>query len=354
VVRYASLEPATGPTVPKRKGELVVRPPRSPASHLATIVAVAGLIAAIAATAGPAAASGGAVRGTTVHTRNGLAHYLPVRGSLARPNHVASNLLYHGGPVMKKSHTYAIFWQPPHLQNGAATFFSPQYFTLNQRYFGDVGGNGLYNNNKQYYQIAGGLTQHIKNVSTFAHVWVDTASMPASGCNDSATPGNCLSDSQIQAEVTHAIAVNGWRATPTNMFFVFTPKGEGSCFNNSSTCAFTFYCAYHGAFGNTIYANMPYGNTFPGNCTTLSQFPNEADSDVEISIVSHEHMEAVTDPHLNAWYDAGGSEIGDLCAYNYGSRTLDGGLANEQWNGNFYVVQQEWDNKKSACVQFGP
>ncbi len=81
------------------------------------------------------------------------------------------------------------------------------------------------------------------------------------------------------------------------MFFVFTPKGEGSCFGSGPPCAFTDYCAYHGAFGNTIYANMPYGNTFAGNCTSLSQFPNEADSDVEINIVSHEHMEAVTDPH---------------------------------------------------------
>jgi hypothetical protein len=327
-----------------------VRPFRSRASHAATLIAVAGLIAAIAASAGPAAASSS----TTVRTKNGVAHYLPVRGAFASPTHTQANLTYHGGPIMKQSHTYAIFWKPAHLQNGAATFFSAQYMTLMGRYFGDVGGNGLYNNNKQYYQIVGSKTQHIKNRSNLAGTWVDTGALPASGCSDSATPGNCLSDSQIQAEVTHAIAVNGWKATPANMFFVFTPKGEGSCFNNSSTCAFTAYCAYHGAFGKTIYANMPYGNTFSGNCTTLSSFPNEADSDVEISITSHEHMEAVTDPQLNAWYDPSGEEIGDLCAYNYGTRSLDGGLANEQWNGNFYVVQQEWDNKVGHCVQSGP
>ena len=193
-------------------------------------------------------------------------------------------------------------------------------------------------------------------MSTFAHVWVDTAAMPALGVHRlRARRANCLSDSQIQAEVTHAIAVNGWKASTTNMFFVFTPKGEGSCFNNSSTCAFTFYCAYHGAFGNTIYANMPYGNTFAGNCTSLSQFPNE-------------RRLGRRDQHRQPRAHGGGdrsqaqclvrperqSEIGDLCAYNYGSRTLDGGLANEQWNGNFYVVQQEWDNKKTACVQHGP
>ena len=32
-------------------------------------------------------------------------------------------------------------------------------------------------------------------------------------------------------------------------------------------------------------------------------------------------------------------------AYNYGPITLDGGKANEQWKGHFYVVQQEWSNK---------
>ncbi len=167
-----------------------MRPFRSRASHVASVIAVAGLIAAVAATAGPAAASGGRVRGTTVRTKNGLAHYLPVQGSLAGPNHTAANMTYHGGTVMKKSHTYAIFWQPPHLQNGAATFFSAQYFNLNERYFGDVGGNGLYNNNKQYYQIVGGKQQHIRNrVEPSPHVWVDTAAMPASGCTDSCDAG---------------------------------------------------------------------------------------------------------------------------------------------------------------------
>jgi hypothetical protein len=33
---------------------------------------------------------------------------------------------------------------------------------------------------------------------------------------------------------------------------------------------------------------------------------------------------------------------------------LDGGKANQQWNGNFYILQQEWSNKQSTCVQSGP
>jgi hypothetical protein len=301
-----------------------------------------------------AAATSNAIRGTTVRTANGVAHYLPTVAHQSKPKSI-QNLNYHGGKIMKKSFTYAIYWDPPTLQNGNPSFFSAQYQTIINRYFNDVGGQpikSLYGNNTQYYQSP--PLVHIKNISSLAGTFVDTHAFPASGCTDSATPGNCLSDSQIQAEVSHARSVNGWSAGAKNMFFVFTPKGEGSCFNNSSSCAFTVYCAYHGSFGNTIYANMPYGNTFNGNCTTLSQFPNDADADVEISITSHEHMEAVTDPNLNAWYDSSGEEIGDLCAYNYGSITLDGGKANEQWNGHFYVVQQEWDNAVSGCVQKGP
>jgi hypothetical protein len=65
---------------------------------------------------------------------------------------------------------------------------------------------------------------------------------------------------------------------------------------------------------------------------------------------SDEHMEAVTDGHLDAWYDASGNEIGDKCAWNFGSLPLDGGKANEQWNGHYYIVQQEWSNSKAGCV----
>lgn len=323
-------------------------------SGAAALATLAGVSVAILSASPAGASSVGAAGANTVRTENGVAHYLPVVGHQVTPTQTQSNLLYHGGPIMKKSVTYAIYWDPPKLQNGTASFFSAQYQSTVDRYFGDVGGNGLYNNDTQYYMTKGRKTIHIKNSSSLGGTWVDTGAFPAPGCTDSATPGNCLSDSQIQAEVTHAIAVNGWKANAKNMFFVFTPKGMGSCFNGSSECAFTAYCAYHGSFANTIYANMPYGNTFSHNCTTLSSFPNDPDSDVEISITSHEHMEAVTDPKLNAWYDSSGEEIGDLCAYNYGTLSLDGGLANEQWDGNFYVVQQEWDNKVSGCRQTGP
>ena len=62
-------------------------------------------------------------------------------------------------------------------------------------------------------------------------------------------------------------------------------------------------------------------------------------------------METTTDPEVNVWFDTFGYENGDKCAYDYGVLGLDGGLANEEWNGHFYVVQQEWSNLRNGCAQ---
>jgi hypothetical protein len=317
------------------------------------------VLAAIAASVSMGSA---AIAGTGAHIARqpgapAHIHYMP---SHASPNHTAANMTYHGGPVMVTSNTYAIFWEPKKLQNGDPAYVAKGYNAGIIRYFKDVGGTTLYNNNTQYYQGSGASQKFIKNKSTFAASWVDTAPYPASGCTDKATPGNCVNDAQIQAEVTHAKAVNGWSSSPTNGFFVFTAGGEGSCFGASGSCAFTAYCGYHGFFSGTMYANMPYGATHTPDpqfrifCTRTDLFPNQRDLDMETNILSHEHQEMVTDPALNAWYDPSGEEIGDLCSYNYGTRDEDNGTANQDWNGHFYLLQQEWDNHQSSCVQDGP
>jgi hypothetical protein len=278
-----------------------------------------------------------------------------------QPKVIQANMTYHGGPVMRAAHhAYAIFWEPPTLQNGDPAYVAPDYNARIKQYFKDLGGTGLNNNNTQYYQVVNGQQQHIKNVADLGGSWVDTAPYPASGCSDPKTPGGCLTDAQIRAEVTHAIQVNGWTTNDTNGFFVFTARGEGSCFGGS--CFLTTYCAYHGAFGSTLYANMPYGQSAwlgtRSTCTRIQgqgqHFPYEPDSDIEVNITSHEEIEMTTDPHLNAWFDPSGEEIGDLCVYNYGTKDEDGGKANQLWNGTFYLMQMEWDNAQSGCVQEGP
>jgi hypothetical protein len=290
-------------------------------------------------------------------------HAMPVRAvapKAAAAPLTSTNLTYHGGPVMRaKSLTYAIFWTPPKLQNGTAAAVSPTYQSLIERYLKDVGGSGLYNVNIQYYQVVNGAKQKIQNVSTWKGSWVDTSPYPASGCTDTATPGNCLTDAQIQAEVRKALTANGWTGGKTKIFFVFTSPGEGSCFAaDGASCAFTQYCAYHNWFrsGGTpvIYANMPYTGTNLDACGVAVSPNGDMAADSTINVTSHEHMEAVTDPMLNAWYDPSGFENGDKCAWRFGTLDQDGGQANQQMNGHFYILQQEWSNASSSCVKTYP
>ncbi len=264
-------------------------------------------------------------------------------------------LIYNGGPVMQSGTIdYAIFWEPPKLQDGMTTSVSAHYNSLLQQYFGDIGGSALYNVASQYYDNRSG---HIVNSATFGGAWVDTTSYPASGCIDSATPAGCLTDVQIQAEVTRAMNVNSWTSGLNHIFFVFTSDGEGSCFDSTGgMCSFTYYCAYHSAFEDSnnhpvIYANMPYTGTVLSACGVGNSPNNDPAADSTINVTSHEQMEAVTDPLLNAWYDTQGNEIGDKCAWNFGSVNLDGGQANEHWHQDYYLVQQEWSNALDGCSQ---
>jgi outer membrane protein assembly factor BamB len=302
---------------------------------------------------------------TTLHTitptiNHKLPHILKTRhaahGSISRFD-TSQNLLYNGGPVMQTtSTTYAIFWEPPTLQDDTPTQVSSTYNTLLERYFNDIGGSGVYANDTQYYDTNGSII----NSSTFGGVYVDTSAYPASGCSDQITPNDCLTDAQIQAEVTKAMAANHWTSGLTHMFFVFTSQGEGSCFDGTSTsCAFTDYCAYHSYFDDNqnqpvIYANMPYTGTALDACGVSTSPNNDYDADSTINVTSHEHMEAVTDPLLNAWYDNQGYEIGDKCAWNFGTPSLNNGSANVEWNNDYYIVQQEWSNQIGNCTLSAP
>jgi hypothetical protein len=285
---------------------------------------------------------------------------VPVHGQ-AKANHLrtsSSDMSYHGGPVMTTNTVYAIYWAPS--DDSGVTFSDTNYQTIVNQFLDDVAtaqdatGN-VYGIDTQYYNASG---THIANESKFGGGYLD--STPAgsyTSCSDTYTPGKCVTDSQIQAEVKAFMSAHGISASPTTLFAVFTAPGIGSC-DSSSSCAFSQYCAYHGDFssgGQTVYyANMPYVGTDLNNCGT-GQSPNgDANADSEINVLSHETNEAITDEQLNAWYDKRGYEIGDKCAWNFGTAlggsSQKGTEYNQVINTHDYYVQQEWSNKVSACA----
>jgi hypothetical protein len=308
------------------------------------------------------AASSGGLSPLTV-TANG--HSVHVHPTLQRHAARAASfpdpgpLLYHsGGVIMPSASLYAIFWLPASgkLQNGQATIMGSLFPYSQESFLQDYARHGIGNITTQYYQTIGSTTTFPSNAGGLAGVALDTSPYPASGCTDAATPGNCLTDAQIQAEIMKVMKANGWTGGLDKIYLLYTSTGEGSCVG--TICAYMDYCAYHSAITsvspNIIYVNMPYGNLNVCQAEGTPSPSGHPVTDAAISIASHEITEAITDPLLNAWYTAQGNEIGDLCNFIYGSNTWDGGKANQFWNGHFYELQMEFDNHSSACQQVGP
>ena len=119
--------------------------------------------------------------------------------------------------------------------------------------------SNVYATDTQYYDTS---NAHIADSSTVGASATDTSPYPANGCTDKATK-ICLSDAQLQNELVNVMNANGWPTSSggvQNLFFIFTPKGVGSC--AGSSCAYSTYCAYHSWIGTRqraiLYANQPY------------------------------------------------------------------------------------------------
>jgi hypothetical protein len=306
----------------------------------------------------------------------------------------SGSLYYNGGPVMTTSTVYAIYWQPPgyQLPNGYANNLNG-YFKDLQATNGK--NTNTYVNATQYFQQVNGSTQYVQNKTTFAGSAIDTNPLPAldpvncpdtpvaatSGVgNPPSTTAGCVTDQQVQQEISTVVKQHGWPTNNNTEFFMFTSPNIGTCFPATVTeeeggvqttvtaplCSFSYFCAYHSAYFDStvspnnqiIYSNMPYAAQTAGNPVTcdLGSYPNGNPSDPEISVTSHEHQESITDPFGTGWWDsnpndsAAGEENGDMCAWDYGNLYgPDGAQYNQTINGHHYLMQLEWDNSTNGC-----
>lgn len=285
----------------------------------------------------------------------------------------SKNLIFHGGSVLSPGNTvYAIYWSP----SGWRYPVSSGYQSLINRFYGDVAhdttaglSTNVYYSDTQYGAGVYGSTAvtlgSLANNSTFGGYLVDTTALPASGCRDRAT-SVCVTDAQIVSEINADLSKSDWKSASgssigapsgsgTNIFFMFTAQGVGSCYGSS--CSFTQWCAYHSSYGSLLYANMPFADTVSSACDA-GYHPNysvDPYADATINVSSHEHNESITDPFGSAWYNSSGYEDGDLCAWNFGTALGGSGSStyNQVINGHDYELQQEWSNASSNCVLTG-
>jgi hypothetical protein len=274
------------------------------------------------------------------------------------------NLQYKGGVVQHDPTFYAVWWLPSGshfetLRNG----LDSSYESLMKRFLGDATSTNLSNLLEQYYDGSG----NIQPGSTFGGDWTDTTPYPHSG--SSSDP---IFQSDIEASVQRALDANpSWKTGDNAEVFVFTASGINSCFYQGGDCtppvnptAAKSYCAFHSYFssnrGYAIYANMPLDQSMRadlggGNAVGcyFDGFPNDdSTADSEFSALSHELIETITDPYPNTgWVDSNDDEIGDKCAYNFGTGYYFEG-ANVSVGGDLYRIQQEWSNVNSGCAGF--
>ncbi len=221
-------------------------------------------------------------------------------------------LVDHHGLVLDSSVTYAIYWGTPadfpgDLAAGMADLLS-----------------GL--SSSSYLDIA---TQYMRGAA------VDTTYMGARS-DTSTPPRRSPRVADIAAEVCKLFP----SPNPAGVYIVFTsnaPHVNFCAWHSAATCnGVTFQVAY-----------VPNQALLP-SCSPFTKVDLGCNAYSEATVtsadsVAHEVMEAITDAHLDAWYDKNGQEIADKCEYDYQSCVA---LSTGSWQ-----IQSEWSNALGGCQQ---
>jgi len=217
----------------------------------------------------------------------------------------------------------------------------------------------------------------ILNSTTFdstTNAFVDESPYPTTKTCHDGFDKYCVTNKQLQAEIGKVIAANGWpTASPTALYFIFTPANVGVCIHPGNgdppfnACTTNAFCAYHSHTSAFLYVVEPDDAAVEGDGCDSGSSPAGNGADSTLSTISHEQNEAITDPRGNGWWSEDpetfygipkaffGSENGDLCAWNFGAdlgTTLGGQSYNQVINGHEYYLQQEWSNADAGCVQY--
>jgi hypothetical protein len=293
------------------------------------------------------------------------------------------NLNFHGGVVLHDTRPYLIFWDP----NATIT---PGTHSVLEAYFTDTAGAGLANTNVyavgRQYTDANGFADAGQTFASGKQAVIDSQPFPTSSPAGCPTDGlsTCVTDAQLQTELTRLIAVDGLPAgngPDAPVYLMITPSDVNVCLDGS-TCADSAFCAYHSNFTDSIggspdviYAAIPLLNAnkaCQGDNTGPVQAPNGMQPDgtvpdVAVDNMSHEYNEAITDPDGDGWYSSSGNEQADNCqtwgpsndpgagmnpqayAPTLGGAAADGSLFDQSIARGSFYTQSEWSNAQSDC-----
>jgi hypothetical protein len=315
-------------SAPRAEGEIVATDghARAPWALLAVVALIAiSLAVPFTGTAPAAPATTAPTTPTRVARKLGIG---AIRNTVAPANHVA----YFGGPVLSHVKVYAVRYGTGTNLPQVASTATPSVSSFL---------NGVVNSPyldwlREYdtWNQGTGSNQTIER-GTFAGLITITPS--------SAHNGTDLYDGGLQAELSAQIAHGHLPAPDANtLYVVFFRKGQTLHLDGYTSR--NYFCAYHNAVNNAAgqmqfaYAAIPYEADQTG-CGTASAFDNLTET------VSHELVEAITDPNLSSWFDPAGNEVGDLCNHSGTYVTASDGVS--------YHVQRIWSQAANACVVSG-
>jgi len=231
----------------------------------------------------------------------------------ARPRASSPNLTYHGGPVMTSgAYVEPIFWGA----RWSDSAFAQDKISGMQTFYGTIGASSYEATNGEYTDASGA---HVGAAVSLGVTHVDLSSAP--------TSGNQVSP--ILAEVCSqaaSLVADGYYPV-----YVDTPRGHAR------------FCAWHsvGSCSNGVPVQFAFFfnlDNDPG-CDPEDTSGLHSQGLAALGNVSgHELSEALTDPHLNAWYDSKGEENSDKCAWSFGTPLLT--FAHDsKWK-----IQGNWSN----------
>lgn len=260
---------------------------------------------------------------------------------------------YHDGQVVHSLTAYLIFWLPK------GHTFEPdgsdkRFESLMARYFKDLSGTSFYAILTQYWDRQGPISDQVSLGGTY----VDTTPYPHAGTQD-----DPLSETDIEAEISHVVTAKHWSDENGAVFFLFTGYDVQACTRLGRGPSCTFYmndngfCGYHSGYPGTQGMRYYAYISDSADCAqlpTTGEYPSptsDAIADAELSIVSHEQFEAVSDPLANGWYDnvPDTGEMADKCETEYGNIGSDGGNVT-LGHGHRYIVQAEWSLAAGGCA----
>jgi len=260
--------------------------------------------------------------------------------SVPSPGFYPSDLDYFGGPTLTQMESNNVYVNARSCGSVQTCWGNPRQFLRDLNASNFIRLTDQYTGTSGNYGVGDSVSASVRPVET--------------------TIGTEITEDQILALVHEAASEIG--TGYGHEYHVFLPPGIDTCFAGDQICyspdhpSTWFFCAYHGFvdftdIGHVILSVEPYQNV--RGCSAAPPNPNGALADATNSVLSHELIESITDPDLDAWIAnnsllVSGAEIGDICE-PVGSKGqfLDSYV---MLNGHPYELQLEYSNTYHACA----